>query len=245
MKTVITKKHGISYKEYGSGKTIILLPSLFLSSYSYATIGKLLGNYYHVIIPDLHRGKSTYSKINYSFDDYAKELFQFTSALKIRKFSLMGISFSTFIAIYYASKYPKTIKHLLLFSTTLVPEEIPNKWKILFTGYSKLLSIYMQKSEGRKIWLLWFTDGLQTFFLHPRQTFWDNRITAHLKALPLNHSVHSVLIYAAKDEFLPKGHIEKQKKKSIPIKVVEDYHAWMFLDKERFVEMVRNMIRMR
>ena len=73
----ISDQEKIHYLEFGSGESLILLPSLCLTSFSYASFGEKLGNNFHVLIPDLYRGHSIYTQNAYQLEDYVEKLNQF------------------------------------------------------------------------------------------------------------------------------------------------------------------------
>lgn len=241
---VIDKNHQIDYEEFGSGKSLVLLPSLFLSSYSYRPIAQKLGRYFHVIIPNLYRGHSTYLQNAQSFSDYTYELDQFVSKLSLRPFYLIGFSFSTLVALSYGQLYPQNVKKLFLFSGTLFPDKVNHKLWRFFIGYADLLFFNLRSIKGNMVNIRWFADGLQFLFQHPKQLFLDiSMAISNASFIHTTIKVPIVLINAERDQFLPKGHVSYHPSEKIYYELVNGYHGWFFNNEEKFVERVRHEVK--
>ena len=116
-----TNSNKIHYLTAGQGKTLVLLPSLWVTSKSYIRLGIVLSKNFKVIIPDIYRGASVFYKNGKNIDDYVDSFAQFTKALSLNEFYLIGISFSGLLATMYALQHSNLINKLFLVSTATVP----------------------------------------------------------------------------------------------------------------------------
>jgi len=243
MKSKYLKINGfnIHYLESGKGSVVVLLSSLGITSKSYRQFGERLAKKHKVIIPDLGKGKSSGEKLITSLDDYVSLLNNFLKKLKINKFYLLGFSLGGLIASEYCKKYPLKIKALFLTSTTLVPI----KGKLLLKSYPCLLSKNLFSREGRKVNLLWLSDGFTSFFNQPRQVLENFHLGfKNLSDELANLKVPNLLILADKDEFIPfRKIIEMKNLKGINLEVVKGGHDWFFLEPEKFLATVKKFLR--
>lgn len=246
-KFLCINKEKIHYLEQGSGDAIVLLPSFGLTSRSYKLFGQRLAKNYQVIIPDLYKGRASFSKIADSLEDYAELLNLFITRLKIKKFFLVGFSFSGPIAAIYAQMFPSHVLKLLLVSTTIIP--IDFKMKLLRSIVSIIMMFYHNAlfPGGIKVDWLWFTDGLQNLIRHPRQFIQEaliatkEIITKEYEERESQLTVTSKLLFPDKDELFPLKLVKMMKNiKNLEIEVVDGYHGWFFLDRGKFIRKLIN-----
>ena len=236
----------VSYEEFGSGKeVVILLPSLWVTSKSYRTLGKELSSKYRVLIPDLYKGKSSFSKSARSLSDYAQALNLFTETLGLSGFYLLGISFSGLVSVKYSQLYPQRVKRLFLASTLTVPIEIKNRKLILFWGYLKLLFRNCFSLSGIRANVLWFVDGLTYFLRHPKQFFLESLVATNGYDNKFSEmTVPTKLVFALKDEFINVAYLENMKSiGNVEIETVDGYHAWFFYKEKVFADKVLGFLR--
>jgi len=227
---VQTNSNKIHYLTGGQGKTLILLPSLWITSTSYHVLGSELSKYFQVIIPDIYRGKSHFNKNATNIDDYVKSLSYFVEALSLKKFYLVGVSFSGLLATKYTLKHSNTIYKLFLVSTAVGPLSVKNKRLLLILGYAKLLFHNMFSSDGIKTNILWLRDSIQNLMRHPLQVLYEGIVaTSDDKNHVFDMNVPTKLLFARKDEFIPVKVLSVMEKISnLEIEVVDHYHAWFF-----------------
>jgi hypothetical protein len=81
---------------------------------------------------------------------------------------------------------------------------------------------------------LWITDGIENAWRHFRQTWTEGLIAtslkiANIKSLP----IPTKLVFALRDEFIPREAVERLSKvKNLELEVVDRYHAWFFRHEE-------------
>ncbi|OGF99568.1 hypothetical protein A2Y99_04350 [Candidatus Gottesmanbacteria bacterium RBG_13_37_7] len=230
----------VDYFESGSGKTIILLPSLWLTSNSFYSLARKLAKRYQVIVPDLFRGKSKYENNAITINDYVKGLNSFITEKEIKDFYLIGVSFSGFIAANYVQKYPSNIERLFLVSTSPIPLYLKWKWWGFIWGYVKLFFHNIYSLKGIAINLLWFRDGLEYLFKHPKQFICDALIiTRDYDHQILLMNIPTKLLFAKKDEFIPFKFMDKIRKiNNLEVEVIDGYHGWFFQNEELLVKKI-------
>lgn len=232
------------YQEFGQGEVLVLLPSNWLTSYSYQSIAQKMAKKYRVIVPDLYRGLSRYRKNALTTDDYVKKLHDFLQSLKVGNYYLVGVSFSGLIASEYLHQYPSELKKVMLVST-IAPIKSSRKNEITFLsgfiGYIKLFYHNALSLQGTKVNLLWLFDSFFNFFIrHPRQFFLDALIiTSKLKDSESKIPVPTKILFANKDEFIPCKTFRKIKEThNLETETIDDYHAWFFLNENLLIEKV-------
>lgn len=226
----------VSHVEYGSGEALVLLPSNWLTSWSYTSLSEKLAGEYRVIVPDLYRGSSKYEKNALTVNDYTSELHSFLRELNVdNNYYLMGVSFSGMIASEYLYQYPSELEKVMLVSTFA-----PGQRKRLtpldgLTGYMKLFYHNAHSWEGTKVNLRWSFDGaFHYLFRHPKQFFLDALIaTREPENKDRTIPVPTKLLVASKDEFIPHDDsLHATKIHNLEVETIEGYHAWYFLNEE-------------
>lgn len=235
-------KNYVHHLEFGNGETLVLLPSNWLTSKSYQSIAKKLSEKYRVIVPDLYRGDSKYEKNALTPNDFVATLHLFLNRLNVKKFYLIGFSFSGLIAVEYAHQYPLSIKKMMLVSSIKFPVSLKkNNFTLVagLVGYIKLFFHNTFSLKGIKVSLLWLCDGFNFFINHPKQFFLDALIaTKYSQDSSFGISFPTKIVLASNDEFIACKEIEKIK--NLEVEVVEGCHTWFFLNEELFVEKVFN-----
>jgi len=234
----------IHYQEYGYGEMLVMLPSFWLTSRSYRSIAQKLAERYRVIVPDLYRGESRFSRNAFTVDDYVEQLHGFFSDLRISKCYLLGISFSSLIASKYLARYPDDIDKIILVSTFAPPSDAEKYRLTFFRGliaYMKLIYHNLFFGKGIKINMLWLFDSICNYFLrHPRQFFLD--VTIALRASEertFTFLKPTRQLIADKDEFIPYGTFDQiGTMQNLEMDTIEGFHAWFFLHEDLFVEKV-------
>ena len=224
------KTNKTHYLVAGHGDVLILLPSLWVTSESYISLGSELSKNFKVIIPDIYRGKSVFDKNTGNIDDYVEAFYNLIKALSIDKFYLVGVSFSGLVATKYILQHPKTINKLFLVSTTAVPLLFKYKKLILIYGYIKLLYHNLFSIDGIKTNLLWCSDSIKNLVRHPVQVINEGFIaTSNYDDRVSDMNVPTKLVFAKKDEFISKETLIRMRKiKNLEIEIVDHFHAWFF-----------------
>jgi pimeloyl-ACP methyl ester carboxylesterase len=232
----------LHYLEAGKGKTVILLPSLWVTSKSYAGLGDILSQKYHVLIPDIFKGSSVFTQKATDLYDYIDPLLEFLKLLRLSEYYLIGISGSGFLASAFINRTSHKPKHLLLFSTTYHPDVLNgNRVLSILKSYLLLLWHNFHSWQGTKINLLWLGDGLTFLFRHPYQYFqevlFDIEDKYQLAATP----VPTTLYTATQDEFLSLETVvgKNEKIKNLQVVPVVGYHTWFFFTPLKFLDCLR------
>jgi pimeloyl-ACP methyl ester carboxylesterase len=104
----------LNFKQFGDGKTFIVLHGLFGSSDNWQTHGKKLADYFDVyLIDQRNHGESDWSD-EFSYDLMADDLHEFIQSHNLKDIILMGHSMGGKTAMRYAQKYPKMIEKLII-----------------------------------------------------------------------------------------------------------------------------------
>jgi len=220
----------IHYLDFGKGKTLVLLPSLWVTSKSYTMLGGELAEKYRVLIPDLYRGESKFRRTAKNIDDYVEQLYRFLEKLHITDCYLVGISASGATATKFVLKYPDLVKKLFLISSSIISFKTPSRKIALFWGYLKLFFHNFYSLKGIATNLTWAKDGLLSGLCHPKQAIMEGLITTTLeneeiKALP----IPTKLLFAKSDEFIPLEVINKmQNISNLQLEILDEHHAWFF-----------------
>ncbi len=244
------KDFKIHYLEAGRGESIVLLPSLWVTSKSYRSFGEKLKDKFRIIIPDLgNTGRSSGKRLISSLNDYASLLDEFLGVIGVEKSFLVGVSFSGMIAVQYATKFPDKVKGLFLASTTLIPLKIKMALlRGLVLGYILLFLDNLRYRGGLGVDFLWFGDGLIDLIRHPRQ-FIQNALIAKetLKNKVSGLMVPTLLLLPAYEPFLPQKSYkdmegEIKQISNLRIESVSGSHGWFFLRPGEFVGMIEKFI---
>jgi len=106
-----------AYRELGTSntQTIILLHGAFASSTAFQHCFLQLSKTFHIFAIDLRgHGHSSYNQTLSSHDDFVTDLKQFTEALNLDKFYLLGWSMGGNVAMKFAAQYPDQTQSLIL-----------------------------------------------------------------------------------------------------------------------------------
>jgi len=109
-----------AYRESGSANstTILLLHGAFASSAAFQLCSSQLSNSFHLFAIDFRgHSHSSYNQALASHDDFVTDLKQFTEALNLEEFYLLGWSMGGNIAMKFAAQYPEKVQGLLLISS--------------------------------------------------------------------------------------------------------------------------------
>jgi pimeloyl-ACP methyl ester carboxylesterase len=241
----LINNESIFYREFGKGETVVLVPSMWVTSTSYSELGKKLGKYYRVLIPDIYRGKSTFPNIATSIDEYASKLDEFIHLMDIQSYYLIGVSLSGFTITKFVQTYTNKPKKLFLISTSVLPLGVKYQFGVLFLGYLKLLYHNIFSIDGWLINWLWIKDGLYYFRLHARQMWKEGKIAGTLDVKQISSMpIPTKLIFALKDEFIPQETVGRLKRvKNLEVEEIDGYHGWFFHHEEKLTKKIVQFFR--
>ena len=102
------------YRQFGSGKPLIILHGLLGLSDNWVSIGKKLALNYNVIIPDLrNHGQSPHSS-NFNYDVMAEDIVELLDDLGMPSAVIMGHSMGGKVALQFALQYPEKTDKLIV-----------------------------------------------------------------------------------------------------------------------------------
>jgi pimeloyl-ACP methyl ester carboxylesterase len=237
----------IHYLEGGSGKVVVLVPSLWLTSSAFLSQGEELSKKFHVYIPDIYKGESLFSRNASSFVEYSEMLHLFVQKLQIKKFTLIGISYSGFISTFYAQTYPEELQKVLLFSTSIVSLNMKFSVSLTLLGVLKMLIHNSSYEKGQKINKQWMDSSRKFFLKHPGQFINEIFIASKFNTTLTQSPTFAVPIklLAAKDDEFVKGYVVEKKHrqlKNVEVEVLNKRHAWNFSEEKQFVELVEKNV---
>jgi pimeloyl-ACP methyl ester carboxylesterase len=122
------------YYESGKGEPLIILHGGSEGASAWKRNIAALSKQYHIYAPDLPGfGLSANDLDSYSIPDVAEFVNQFSEAIGLKEFNLMGHSFGGGIAAHIALKYPQKVRKLVLVSSLCLGTEIA-WWVRVFTA---------------------------------------------------------------------------------------------------------------
>ncbi len=102
------------YRQFGSGKPLIILHGLLGLSDNWVSIGKILALNYNVIIPDLrNHGQSPHSS-NFNYEAMAEDIVELMDDLKLKSAVIMGHSMGGKVAMQFALQNPEKTDKLIV-----------------------------------------------------------------------------------------------------------------------------------
>lgn len=153
-------EHRWVYLEGGEGETVLLVHGFGADKYSWGPMLFDLRDSYRLVVPDLPGfGESTWlASASYEADIQAKRLRRFVETLGLKRFHLAGISMGGYIAGYYASLYPESVKSLTLMDAAGVKSRIPSEALKHYREKGKNVLLYKKRQGFEELLSLLFYD---------------------------------------------------------------------------------------
>ena len=119
------KDYTIYYETYGSGKPLIILNGIMMSTLSWKPFIEPFSKVNTLILIDmLDQGKSTkLDGMVYNQDIQVEMLASFIETLQLKELAVFGISYGGEVAIKLTTAHPELVDRLLLFNTTSYTSE--------------------------------------------------------------------------------------------------------------------------
>jgi pimeloyl-ACP methyl ester carboxylesterase len=142
-RTVTVDGLEIFYRESGSkdAPTVLLLHGFPTSSHMFRNLIPKLAEKYHVIAPDYPGfGRSSMPQVGefeYSFDNLARVIFEFTKKLQLSQFSLYLMDYGAPVGFRIASQHPEQIQSLIVQNGNAYEEGLDNDFWKPFRPYWK------------------------------------------------------------------------------------------------------------
>jgi pimeloyl-ACP methyl ester carboxylesterase len=113
----------IQYTSQGLGSVFVLLHGFLESSTMWNNITPILAKKHRVISIDLlGHGLSENLSYVHTMEEQAEMVKTVLDKLRLRRYTLIGHSMGGYIALAFANKYAKNIKHLVLMNSTALPD---------------------------------------------------------------------------------------------------------------------------
>ncbi|PCI58725.1 MAG: hydrolase [Methylophilaceae bacterium] len=131
-KTVTVDGVNIFYREAGNPKhpTLLLLHGFPTSSHMFRNLIPALSNRYHLIAPDYpgygYSAMPAVDQFDYSFDNLANIVDQFTDKVGLKKYSLYLMDYGAPIGFRLATKHPERIETLIIQNGNAYDEGLDN-----------------------------------------------------------------------------------------------------------------------
>lgn len=183
------------YQEKGNGKPFILLHGNGENGRYFNKQIAFFCNKYRVIAVDTRgHGKSPRGSAPFTIEQFAKDLNEFMSELKIPKAIILGFSDGANIAMKFALKYPDKVEALILNGGNLDAKGVKRSVQIpIEIGY-KITTIFAKKSEEAK-----YKMQLLGLMVHE----------PNIKADELHSIQAPTLVMAGTKDMIKKKHTEK------------------------------------
>jgi pimeloyl-ACP methyl ester carboxylesterase len=240
---VYVNEHSICYLEGGIASTSA--PILFLHGWGvgtkpYQEVLNVLCQRYKVIAPELPGfGKSSGSKLNWNYNEYAKILAAFLKTLNLKKVHVIGHSLGGGIAATIAALMPTLVQSLVLVDSTGIPvEPVPKVF------LKRAIEMTAQAPQIKFPQIMQIFQAFSYNFLFRTQNTIQVLLLSLKKDLkPLLPKIESpcLLVWGAKDLTTPLSAAQEfsQCIKGSKLVVVDGvYHEWSIF----FVEKITNII---
>lgn len=127
------KKYDIYYDVKGSGKPIVLLNGIMMSTLSWEPfVNSLMQNNTLIRLDFIDQGKSSKVDFNYTHEIQIEVLKALLDHLNLKQVNLVGISYGSEVALGFTIKYQDYVDRLLLFNTAAYTsswlKEIGRSW---------------------------------------------------------------------------------------------------------------------
>lgn len=242
-KQVYVNEYSICYLEGGiasSSEPILFLHGWAVGTKPYQEILNVLCQRYQVIAPDLPGfGKSSGSKLNWDYDDYAKCLIDFLNTLNIKKVHLIGHSLGGGISVTLAASMPFLVKSVILVDSTGIPvDPIP---KVLL---QRAIEMSAQTVQIRFPQIIQVFQGFSyNLFFNTQNTIQALLLSLKKDLKPLLPKIESpcLIVWGANDLTTPLIAAQEfsQRIKGSSLVVVDGvYHEWILF----FVEKITSII---
>ena len=143
----------IYYEEYGKGEPLILLHGNGGSISDFYQQIPYLSKYFRVIAIDTRgQGRSTdLSKLPYSYQQFATDLFQLTKVLKLAKINILGWSDGGNTGLIFNYTYPQMVGRLAIIGANLNPNGVKEQ---IIEGFKKQVEDNTSNADLRLIKLM-------------------------------------------------------------------------------------------
>lgn len=252
----------LNYKNFGSGKTLIILHGLFGMLDNWLSIAKILSKNFEVFILDLrNHGRSEQNDI-FNYQVMAADLKEFLEEQNIFKCHILGHSMGGKVALQFAALYPGYVEKLILADIFPkdYPEERPDHIKI-FKAIKAIESIdYTSRTQAENKILDIIKDERLAMFLFKNLKKTENKITWRFHAdailknypsikaniyIPNSIKVPTLLIKGGLSDYVSESDMATSNKMfdNIKFKELKQAGHWLHVDQKKdFIEFCQNFL---
>ena len=256
------------FREFGSGKNIVILHGLYGASDNWVQIAKKLSQKYKVFLPDLrNHGASPHSN-EFSIRIMTDDLLNFLQINNIEKTVLIGHSLGGKVAMNFATLHSEKIEKLIV--VDIVPRNYQNETFVVKNNHQQILDVLkkidLSKYSNRK-------DALESivkidptkrlmFFMMKNIKIDKNRVMSwkiNINAIADNLSIilnkfeadltkiscPTLFIKGEKSPYLSQSDFDniKSKIKEVDFKIINDATHWLHAEKpNEFVEIINDYV---
>jgi len=113
----------LHYREYGTGKPVIILHGLFGSGENWMSVGNALQEHFHLYLLDQRNHGDSPHTDTFSYPDLAEDVYQFIGAHSLETVSLIGHSMGGKTAMEFTLDHPDMVERLVV--VDIAPREYP------------------------------------------------------------------------------------------------------------------------
>jgi 3-oxoadipate enol-lactonase len=227
------KGRNVYYDVIGEGRPILILNGIMMSTKSWEPFVHTLSERNMLIRLDfLDQGQSDRLENSVYTQDIQVDVIEaLLKELKLKKVSLVGISYGGEVAILFAAKYPSSVERLILFNTTPYTSpwlaEIGHQWNAIgktrdgATYYKATIPVIYSPSyfESRLDWMKKREQLLVPIFSNPQFLDAMERLTNSAESFDARSILKNItaptLIVAADEDYLTPIANQKELKKRI------------------------------
>ena len=148
----------IFYREFGSGKPLIILHGLFGSSDNWQTLAKKFAEEFKVYTVDLRNHGRSFHHDDFNYDVMMHDVEELINEIGLEGISLLGHSMGGKLSMNYALNFPEKVVNLI------VVDIAPRKYQVLHDGIIKALkSLNLSRYKKREEVDEALSDQLQNF----------------------------------------------------------------------------------
>lgn len=161
------------YKQFGSGKPLVILHGLFGFSDNWQSHAKKLADYYQVTLVDLrNHGHSPWSE-EFSYQLMVQDLDELFNDLDIQAPILLGHSMGGKLAMHFDQTYPNRLEKLIVVDMG-VKAYVPHHDHILAAIHAIDLTVLSARSQAEAILSKYIdSDGVRQFLL--KNLYWKEK----------------------------------------------------------------------
>ncbi len=252
----------IYYERNGCGKTLVLLNGIMMSTTSWTYHVEKLAKIFDVITLDFRdQGNSSKMKDGYDLSVHSNDLSNLLEHLKIRKASILGVSYGAHVAEIFALEHPDKIEKLILSNavdkTDNYLRELGRAWEIAAQTYDATLffKVSLPTIYSRTFYnshLDWVESRIKTFSKVMTREWFDAfiRLSKSEAYFDVSKDISKIvaptlLIAAEEDMITPKSIMERMHKKikdSLIVSIPQAGHA-AFLEKaDLFCDIIKGFL---